>query len=77
MFEVVAYPAGAAPFVVVQTDDREEALRVYCKVGQAFIDQGLPTDCGLDRRDPTAPDGWREIRGTRPGPRPSFDRTTV
>lgn len=74
MFEVIAYPADATPFVVVSTDERDEALSVYRKVGQAFISQGLPTAVGLDRRDPTAPQGWREIESTRRGRRPVFPR---
>lgn len=75
MFEVIAYPADATPFVVVSTDDRDEANAIYSKVGQAFISQGLPTSVGLDRRDPTAPQGWRELQATRAGLiRPVFPR---
>ncbi len=75
MFEIVAYPAGEAPFVVIREDTREEALRVYARVADEFDRQGLPTTVGVDRRDPTAPQGWREIASNRPGRfRPVFPR---
>lgn len=75
MFEVVAYPEGETPFVVIREDDREAAMRVYALAADGFDRQGLPTTVGVDRRDPTAPQGWREIASNRPGlTRPVFPR---
>jgi hypothetical protein len=75
MFEVVAYPQGETPFVVIKADDRAAAMRVYAAAAEGFDRQGLPTTVGVDRRDATAPQGWREIASNRKGAeRPVFPR---
>lgn len=75
MFEVVAYPEGETPFVVIREDDRAAAMRVYVAAVDGFDRQGLATTVGVDRRDATAPQGWREIASNRKGvTRPVFPR---